>query len=250
MMNFNYIDICTIILSTILFYYLFNGYFSIKNIKKILHSYPLIGTGLKLLVFILLICLVIYFFTDTAYAMAPDSSAGSNLPKPDLKVTTGNVNNSVTIKDSTLMIPDIVARGLTNLGTGAAVAAGITGASSIAVKAGVSPTAKLGIMAAGGLIGGVSITLANATNSISQKKLDNAAASTVTSSTTSTNAQASSSQATNSGDGTAAFSIEPSADLDTIMSLLNANHILHICILYLPIAIMVLYISTMIVENK
>lgn len=92
--------------------------------------------------------------------------------------------------------------------------------------------------------------------------MDNAAVSTAvkssTCSTTSTSAQASSTQPTptsntggdSSGDGFSAFSIEPSADFDTVMSLLNANHILHLCILYLPIALMILYVSTMIVENK
>lgn len=95
-----------------------------------------------------------------------------------------------------------------------------------------------------------------------KKKIDNAAASAAlkssTSPTTSTSAQASSTQPTptsNTGgassvDGSAAFSIEPSADFDTVMSLLNANHILHLCILYLPIALMILFISTMILENK
>lgn len=34
------------------------------------------------------------------------------------------------------------------------------------------------------------------------------------------------------------------------MSLLDANYILHICILYLPIGLMILYVSTMVVENK
>ena len=34
------------------------------------------------------------------------------------------------------------------------------------------------------------------------------------------------------------------------MSLLNINFILHICILYLPIAFMILYLSTMGIENK
>lgn len=248
-MNFTYIDISTIVLSTIFFYYLFNGYLSIKNIKNLLNSYPLIVAFFKLLGLVLLICLAIYFFTDIAYAMAPEPSADNNLPKPDVNVTTGDVNNSVTIKDSTINIPNVVAIGLTNLGTGAAVAAGITGASGIAAKAGVSPTAKLGIMAVGGVIGCVSVILANTTNIITQKKLDNAATSAVkssTSPTTSTNVQASS----NSGYGPAAFSIEPGADLDTVMSLLDANYILHICILYLPIALMTLYISTMIVENK
>jgi hypothetical protein len=52
--------------------------------------------------------------------------------------------------------------------------------------------------------------------------------------------------------GLSFFSIEPGADLDKVMSLLNANYILHICILYLPIDLMILYVSTMtmVFENK
>lgn len=268
MINFDYLNLDLLVISTIFFYCLFNGYLSSHKIKNFLHSHPWVGTVLKLLGCVLLILAgVLYLTSDTAYAMAPESSSphgGSDLPKGDVKVTTGDVSNSVTIKDSTINIPDMVARGLTNLGTGAAVAAGIKGASSIA-KAGGSPTAKLGIMAAGGIIGGASVVVANATNLISQNKIDNATAERAekssTLSTTSTSAQASSSPSQpttptfNTGggsfaDGGAAFSIEPGADLDTVMSLLDANHILHLCILYLPIALIILYVSTMIVENK
>ena len=50
--------------------------------------------------------------------------------------------------------------------------------------------------------------------------------------------------------GSEAFSIEPGATLDTVMYLLDVNYILHICILYLSIALMILYVSTMVIENK
>nr|YP_010564231.1 hypothetical protein OYW92_mgp09 [Epichloe bromicola]UYX62215.1 hypothetical protein [Epichloe bromicola] len=261
MINLDYLNIYIIVPSTIFFYCLFNGYFNINYIKGFLHSYPLIGTFLKLLGWIFLICLVLYLLSDTVYAMAPGySGSNTDLPKGDVKITTGDVSNSLTIKDSTINIPDIVARGLTNLGTGTAIAAGITGASSIATKAGSSPMAKLGIIATGGVIGAVSVVLANGTNLIAEKKIDNAMTLTGKSDTlpiSSTSAQGSISQTTtsntgngNSGDGPAAFSIEPGADFDTVMSLLEANNILHICILYLPTSLMILYLSTMIVENQ
>lgn len=116
---------------------------------------------------------------------------------------------------------------------------------------GLSPTAKIGVMSAGAVIGGSTVTVANAIGSLSQKKIDNAvAASAVKSATPPTTPTSPPTSKPDSGDGPAAFSIEPGADLDTVMSLLDANHILHICILYLPIALMILYVSTMVVENK
>nr|YP_009307006.1 orf242 [Tolypocladium ophioglossoides]AOR52827.1 orf242 [Tolypocladium ophioglossoides] len=242
MMNLNYLNFYIVVPSTLFFYCLFQGYFSIQNIKNLLRSYPLIGTVLNILVSVLLICLLLYLFTDTVYAMAPD---GSDLPKPEVKLTTGDVSNSIQIKDSNINIPNVVATGLTNLGAGAAIAAGLKGGASIAKATGLSPGAKLGVMAAGAIIGGTTVTTVNAIGSLYQKNVDNAVTSAPKSNLTTP-------PTSNPGsdNGGPAFSIEPSADLDTVMSLLSANHILHVCILYLPIALMILYISTMIFENK
>lgn len=246
MMNLNSFDLYVIVPSTIFFYCLFQGYFSVYNIKLYLDTHPLISTGLKLLGMVLVICLVLYLFSDTAYAMAPE---GSDLPKPEVKVTTSDNHNTLSINNSSINIPDTVARGLTNVGTGAAVAAGLKAGASIAKASGLSPTAKIGVMTAGGVIGASTVTIVNAIGSISQKKIDNAVvASSVKSSTPPTTPTLP--PTFNTGSGSAAFSIEPGADLDTVMSLLDANHILHICILYLPIAIMILYASTMVVENR
>lgn len=134
-----------------------------------MHSYALIATVLKLLGWLFLISLLLYLFSSTAYAaMAPDSH-GSDLPKPELKVTTGDNHNTLSINNS-INIPDTVARGLTNIGTGAAVAGGMKAAGSIAKASGLSPTAKIGVMAAGALIGGSTVTVVNAIGSITQKK--------------------------------------------------------------------------------
>lgn len=247
-MNINSFDLYIIVASTIFFYCLFQGYFgsAVYNIKLYLQSHPLISTIFKLLGVLLVICLVLYLFSDTAYAMAPE---GSDLPKPEVKVTTSDNHNTLSINNSSINIPDTVARGLTNVGTGAAVAAGLKGGASIAKASGLSPTAKIGVMSVGAVIGASTVTIANAIGSISQKKIDNAVvASSVKSSTPPTTPT--SPPTSNPGSGSAAFSIEPGADLDTVMSLLDANHILHICILYLPIALMILYVSTMVVENK
>lgn len=63
---------------------------------------------LQLLVGILLICLVFYLMSSIA-----DAPEVNDLPKPEVKVTTGNVNNSINIKDSNINIPNVVATGLT-----------------------------------------------------------------------------------------------------------------------------------------
>lgn len=249
MINFDDLNFYIIVLSTIFFYCLFQGYFSLHNINNFLHSHPWIATLLKFFCLVLLICLLMYLFSDTVYAMSPED----DLPKtnPKLKVTTGDNRNTFSINNSTINIPDSVSRGLANVGTGAAVAAGLKAGASIAKTSGLSPTAKIGVMTAGAVIGGSTVTVANTIGSIIQKKNDDttvASASAVKSNPTTHTSPSTSNPG--SGDGPSAFSIEPSADLDTVMSLLDANLILHICILYLPIALMTLYVSTMIVENK
>lgn len=203
--------------------------------------------------------------------------AGDNKDLSDtgLNVNTGEVNNSVTLNNATFNIPERVATGLTNLGTAAAIAAGAKGAASIAKSAGVGPAAKLGIIAAGGAITGATAVAFNAINTITQNSLgrDEAVAeksnSTTASPTTSNpesdnrpttpgtscsaNGDGSTTPTTSnseSDNGFSAFSIEPNADLDTVMNLLNSNYVLHICIAYLPIAFMFLYLSTMVLEHK
>lgn len=250
MMNLD-LNFYIIVPSTIFFYCLFSGYFSIKNIQNFLHSYPLIGTVLKLLAWVLLICLVLYLFSNTAYAMAPESSAGSDLPKPEVKVTTGDVSNSVTIRDSNINIPNAVATGLTNLGTGAAVAAGVKAGASIAKASGFSPAAKVGVTVVSGLSAGAIVVGTNAANSIFQKKVDSAAVNSAQSNTTTpTSPTPNTGGGGSSGDGSAAFSIEPGADIDTVMALLNSSFILQSCILYLLGAFLVIYIANRVVENK
>ena len=225
MFNFD-LNLYIIVPSTIFFYCLFNGYLSLNIIKYYLNSqkHPLTGIILKSLGVTLLICLVLYLFGDIAYAMGNENN---DLPKPEVKVTTGDMNNSVTIKDSTINIPNAVATGLTNLGTGAAVAAGLKAGASIAKTSGLSPTAKMGALIVGGLSAGAIVAGTNAANSIFQKKIDSAAVNPTLSNTIS------SSNTGSNGPGSAAFSIEPDANIDTVMTLLNSLYILQFCIIYL-----------------
>nr|YP_010247527.1 hypothetical protein MFQ26_mgp10 [Cordyceps pruinosa]QQA36261.1 hypothetical protein [Cordyceps pruinosa] len=225
-MFFFNLNLYFVLLSTIFFYLLFNGYFNIRQINNILNNYSFIGITLKFIGSLLIICLTLYYFIDVIdpqinYLKAPN-------------VSTGDINNTLHIVDSNIYIPKLIANGLTNIGTGAAVAAGLKAGSSIAKGTGLPPAAKIGIMAVGALIGGSTVSVINSINSITTKKIDSSIQSTTPPS--------------NSNNGSA-FSIEPGVDLDTVINLLNANFILHLCILYLIVALIVLYLSTMVVDK-
>ena len=138
----NNLDFYIIVLSTIFFFCLFQGVFSIQNINKFLGIHPWIVIGVKILGFIL--------FADVCDAAGPE---GNDLPKAEVKVS-GDNHNTLSINNSTFNVPDSVARGLTNLGTGAAVAAGLKAGASIAKTSGLSPTAKIGVITATGVLGG------------------------------------------------------------------------------------------------
>jgi len=172
----------------------------------------------------------------------------------------GDIGNDYTSTNITMS--DTVKSGLMNLGTGVAVAAGLIGGSTIAAKAsGASITAKIGIMAAGGVIGGASIVLANATNTILQKKFDKDRSVVVESTDSALNTikevgssetkpKLSMVESKSIYDVYNVSSFEEGADINTIIALLDANYILHISIAYLPIALMILYISNSIVEKQ
>lgn len=241
-MIFQDFNLYTIAFSAIFFYGLFSGYYKPKVIQNFRQSNPLLGTILLILGGVLLICLVLLLLGDTAYAMAPESSSGNGLDKHDLNVSTGDVNNSLTIKDSTINIPDAVARGLTNLGTGAAVAAGMKGASSLASNSGLPMAAKVGIMAGGAVIGARAVIAGNTLNSITQKALDQKNEKPSESKPENNDSSSSSSFTTSS--------MEEGADYNTIISLLDANYLIHTGVLYICLAIFILYISTMVLENK
>nr|YP_009160661.1 hypothetical protein [Hirsutella minnesotensis]AKR17990.1 hypothetical protein [Hirsutella minnesotensis] len=207
-------DLFTIALSTMFFYCLFLGYLKPKYI-----------------IFILLICVFLYLTVDTVYAMSPKGIEES----VDIKISDNT--NSISINNSTFNIPETVTKGLTNLGTGAAIAAGVKAGASIAKTTGLSPAAKIGVMTAGAAIAGGTVSIVNAINTINNSKVT----------TTSKDVSTKPIEKTPPSD---AFSMEPSADMETILSLLNANYILHVCIAYLILVILILYTADKVISKK
>ena len=229
MMIQNFLDFYIIVTSIIFFFCLFQGYITREAIQKMNNSRY--GYLIIAILTIWLIIGVFYFSFGEVYADEdPDKTNGTSTANVIIK----DNQNTLSIKDSVINIPDSVAKGLTNVGTGAAIAAGMKAGSTIAKTAGGSPFAKLGMVFAGGVIGGGTVVTANVISSLTDKKY-------VTTST----------PKSNSGDGgSSAFSIEPSADIDTVMLLLNLNFIFQCTILYLLWAMLILYIADKVVEKK
>lgn len=164
----NNLDFYIIVTSTIFLFGLFKGVFSIQNINKFFGIHPWIAIGVKILGFVLFFGLLFYLCGDVCYAAGPE---GNDLPKVEVKVS-GDNDNTLSINNSTFNVPDSVARGLINVGTGAAVAAGLKAGASIAKTSGYSPAVKLGAVLITGVSGGVIATGSSAANSIFQKKVD------------------------------------------------------------------------------
>ena len=211
-------DFFMIFLYAIFFYFIFQGYIKPKH-----------------LVFILAICIILYLSVDTAYAMSPKDLDDSI----DVKIS-DNTNN-ISLNNASVNIPDSVTKGLTNLGTGAAIAAGVKAGASIAKTTGLTPAAKVGVMAAGALIAGSTVTIANAINTIDNSKVTTSKE-VVKTSTTNT--------PSSNNPPSDALSVEPSADMETVLSLLNANYTLHICITYLILILLILYTADKVVNKK
>nr|YP_009364334.1 hypothetical protein [Ophiocordyceps sinensis]ARF03400.1 hypothetical protein [Ophiocordyceps sinensis]QDH07248.1 hypothetical protein [Ophiocordyceps sinensis] len=177
----------------------------------------------------LLLLLFLYCNIETVYCLDEETSkklAGKGV----------SVNNNVNIQNVNL--PDSFFKVLTSIGIAGAVGGGMAATAKVIKTSGGSPIAKLGLITLGGLAGGVTATISNNGNSIIEKKINY---------TTGSNIGVNN---TNDGNnGPSAFSIEPSADIDTVMSFLNANYLLHVYVLYFIWAILILYISNKVVKN-
>jgi hypothetical protein len=147
--------------------------------------------------------------------------------------------NSVTINNPNVIVPDSFSRAVASLGVGGSVAAGITTAGAF-MKSGAPLGLKLGVTAAGGAIGGALFVSSNYMNTIIQRKAD----------TTSI------SKTTDSFSAKSMFTGPYSDDyyLNAVLGLLDANFLIHICMLYLLICLILLYLSNSIshenIESK
>lgn len=217
MMWFDDLNFYVIISVAIVLFCLFQGYLGkiLQNITNFLFS----PTVLEYLVIVLILCLVLYLTSKDVHA--------EDIPKPEVKVA----HNTLNIHNPNISVPaDAVAKGLTNVGVGAAIAGGMSAMAALMKSSPLAPAIKVGTVIAGGAAAGILVTATNAANSIAQNKINSKTprAGVTTSATSSTPTGT-----PNSGDPTA-FSIDSMGNKfkgSYVMDLLSSNCYLHIIIL-------------------
>lgn len=171
------------------------------------------------ILFIVISCIFYTFWPDTVVYFSDGEID---------KVLANVKDNNVNIHNPTINIPSSIGNAIASLGVGGAVSGGMTSGSAL-MKSGAPLGVKLGVTAIGGAVGGALFVSANYMNTIAQKK---AGYSSIKSSSDPT---FSAKSIFDAGDN--------NQDLEAVLGLLNVNIILHICILYLLLALALLYIS-------
>ena len=173
--------------------------------------------------FIIVIVILFVFMPDTITYFSSEETD---------KVAANIQGNSVNIHNPNVNIPNSFTKAVASLGIGGTIAAGMTTAGTLAKTSGPVGV-RLGTMAAGGAVGGALFVTANYFNTVLQKEAK---------------------PVSNKTD--IIFSTKSALDgnendsLNAVLGLFNINLMLNICILYLLIVLAILFISSIIIENK
>ena len=143
-------------------------------------------------------------------------------------------DNTINIHNPNINLPNSVGKAIASIGIGGTIAAGMTSASTL-MKSGTPLGIKVGVTAVSGAVGGGLFVAANYFNTIAQEK-----AKPKKTSFTSDTFSAKSALDGNEND----------SSLDAVLGLFNINLMLNICILYLLVAIAILFVSSYVAENK
>ena len=166
-------DFTIILPVAILVFCLLQDYFG-KFFKKF--AYPFIGkspVALEYIVIAVFLILGFILLSDNVLAMSPEDS-GINLPpvgeiKSDVKVSDANIN----IQNPNINVSaDKLAKGLSNVGVGAAIGAGMSATANLVKSSSLPTGAKFGTVIAGGAAAGALVTATNAINSITQNRIN------------------------------------------------------------------------------
>ena len=176
----------------------------------------------------LLVAIIVYVFTPDSVTYFLDENEAS-------KALANVEGTNVTINNPNVMVPDSFSKAVSSLGVGGSVAAGITTAGAF-MKSGAPMGIKLGVTAVGGAIGGALFVSANYMNTIAQRKAEKASISKIT----------------DSFSTKSMFSGTHSDDyyLNAVLGLLDANFLIHVCMVYLLICLLLLYISNNVSYDK
>jgi hypothetical protein len=138
-------------------------------------------------------------------------------------------NNNINIHNPNINLPNSISYAIGSIGVGGAVAAGLTSGSAL-MKSGAPLGIKLAVTALGGAVGGALFVSMNYMNTIAQRKAGH-------------NPGKSSSDSVFSAKSMLPDFGNNDKDLEAVLGLLNNNILLHICILYLLVALAILFIS-------
>jgi hypothetical protein len=236
-----YLNFFIIIPLSIFIFFCLEGYLG-KSVKRLVSKINTIEFFLICVLISTIFIIILNFNIEIVYALDEEG-----IKKITEEMKDVNVNTNVSINNPNINLPDSVFKGLTNIGIAGAIGAGMSSVAKVLKSSSLSPIVKISVLAGTGLATGGIVAVANTANSIMDKKINDAYAKEVISS----EIKPSISDIPKSGnDGPAAFSIEPSADLDTVMTLLNANYILHWCIILFIYCILILLLANKVVNNQ
>lgn len=237
-----YLNFFIIIPLSILIFFCLEGYLG-KSVKRLVSKMNTIEFFLICVLISTIFIIILNFNIEVVYAL--DEEGIKKITTEKMKDV--NVNTNVSINNPNINIPDSVFKGLTNMGIAGAIGVGMSSVTKVIKYSSLPPVIKISVLAGTGLATGGIVTVANTVNSIMDKKINDAYAKEVIYS----KIKPSIHDVPKSGnDGPAAFSIEPSADLDTVMVLLNANYILHWCIIWFIYCILILLLANKVVNNQ
>lgn len=226
----NFFDFTFIICVALVVFCLLQGYFgkTLQRFTKIIFK----SSNIEYLVIFLLIGL---FFISNCSAI--EYCIDESIDKKLMDVSGNNVN----INNPNINIPGSVAKALTNIGTGAAIGGGMSAAANVIKGSALPPSVKLLASMAGGVAAGAIVVGTNAANSITQSSIKS-------------KSSISKKDNSDSGSYTANSPIDDlesdSATIDTVMTFLASNLVLHLAILYLLFALAFLYLCNKAIKNK
>ena len=205
----------------------------------------------------LFITLTLFFFFLFSYL---DLNIVFCVENEKINLGENTVSGNINVHQPNINIPSSVAQGLNNLGLGASIGSGASSAAAVVKKTSLPVGAKLGAVAAGGLLGGSFYLGAAAANAVIQKNLKTTTKSSSSGSLPSSQHKLRgipSDKSNSSGESGNLIKspLEPTEMTDTftaqtVMDLLNATLIINLVMVYLLVLFIIFILGKLVINNQ
>jgi len=203
----------------------------------------------------LFITLTLFFFFLFSYL---DLNIVFCVENDKINLGENTVSGNINIHNPNINIPSSLAQGLNNLGLGASIGSGASSAAAVVKKTSLPVGAKLGAVAAGGLLGGSIFLGATAANAVIHTNVKTTTTSSSSESLPSSqNTSGTSSQSKSSVDSGNVINspLEPTEMTDTftaqtVMDLLNATLIINLVMVYLLVLFIIFILGKLVINNQ